>query len=379
MTTPSPARVRVLLIAPALNILGGQAVQAKRLLAALREDPSLEIDFQPIAPLLPEPFRKLQRVPLLRTVINLGAYIGQVAARAWRYDILHVFSAAYTSYFLWTLPALAIAKLYRKKIVLNYRDGQAEDHLRRWKLAIPTIRRMDAVVSPSGFLVDVFAKFGLRIQTISNILPAENFRYRRRSRLRPVFLHNRIMEPLYNIPCCLRAFQIVQQRYPEASLTLAHDGPSKPELEELVQTMGLRNTQFLGRVPHDRIAELYDSADIYLTSPDFDCMPGSILESFASGLPVVATSSGGIPYIAANEETALLVPTGDSEAMARAALRLLEDPALVERLTANARASCARYAKDPVREQWMRVYRALQSGSDLMQVKSSPEPSSTRS
>jgi glycosyltransferase involved in cell wall biosynthesis len=186
-----------------------------------------------------------------------------------------------------------------------------------------------------------------------------------RSKLRPVFLHNRIMEPLYNIPCSMRAFQIVQQHYPEASLTLAHDGPSRPELEALAQELGLRNTTFIGRVPHEKIAELYDSVDIYFTSPDFDCMPGSILESFASGLPVVATNSGGIPFIATNEETALLVPTGDHEAMAKAALRLLEDPALVERLTANAHASCSRYAEGPVREQWTRVYRALKSGTSL--------------
>jgi L-malate glycosyltransferase len=294
--------------------------------------------------------------------VNLATYSFQVASRAWRYDILHVFSAGYSSYMLWSLPALAVAKLFGKKVVLNYRDGQAEDHLRNWKTAVPTIRRFDAIVSPSGFLVGVFGQFGLKIQVISNILPADNFIYRKRSKLAPQFLHNRIMEPLYNIPCSLRAFQIVQQHYPEAALTLAHDGPSKPELEKLSKDMGLRNTTFLGRVPHEKIAALYDSVDIYFTSPDFDCMPGSILESFASGLPVVATNSGGIPFIATHEETALLVPTGDHEAMAKAALRLLEDPALVERLTTNAHASCARYAEGPVREQWMRVYRALQSG-----------------
>src|SRR6185436_16620091 len=131
-------------------------------------------------------------------------------------------------------------------------------------------------------------------------------------------------------------FQIVQRQYPEARLTVAHDGPSRPELEALARRLELRNTEFIGRVPHSKIAALYDDADIYLTSPDFDCMPGSILECFASGLPVVATNAGGIPYIATDGETALLVPRDDHEAMARAAVRLLEDPGLVERLTRNA-------------------------------------------
>ena len=357
MAPDSP--VRVLLIAPSMDILGGQAVQAGRLLRALRQEPSIRVDFQPIAPRFPPPFGFLRKIKFVRTLADILHYSLRLLGRAWRYDILHIFTAAYTSYLFWTIPALAVGKLYRKKLILNYRDGQAEDHLRNWRMAIPTIKMMDAVIAPSGFLVDIFAKFGLRIQTISNILDMEPFIYRERSRLRPVFLHNRILEPLYNIPCSLRAFQSVQERYPEAALTVAHDGPSRASLESYARELGLRNTKFIGRVPHTQIPELYNQADIYLTSPDFDCMPGSILECFASGLPVVATNAGGIPYIATNEETALLVPCGDHEAMARAAFRLLENPALVERLTRQAYASCGRFAERPVREQWTALYHRL--------------------
>jgi glycosyltransferase involved in cell wall biosynthesis len=328
-------------------------------LRALREEPSIRIDFQPIAPPFPFPFGFLRKIKYVRTVSGILLYTLHLLGRAWRYDILHVFTAAYTSYLFWTTPALAVAKLYRKKIVLNYRDGQAEDHLRNWRMAIPTIRMMDAVVAPSGFLVDVFAKFGLRIQTISNILDMQPFLYRKRSRLRHIILHNRILEPLYNIPCSLRAFKLVQERYPEASLTVAHDGPSRAGLERLAQELGLRNTKFIGRVPHTEIPKLYNRVDLYFTSPDFDCMPGSILECFASGLPVVATNTGGIPYIARNEETALLIPPGDHQAMAQAAFRLLENPDLVEHLTERAYQSCERYAAGPVRSQWTRLYHQL--------------------
>lgn len=360
---PAGRVVRVLLVAPSLDILGGQAVQATRLLRALRKEKSLQIDFQPISPRFPAPLAFLKSIKFVRTFAGISLYTLQLLARVWKYDIVHVFSAGYTSYLFWTVPALGVSKLFGKKIILNYRDGQAEDHLQNWRTALPTIRMMDAVVAPSGFLVDVFAKFGLKIRTISNILDTEPFIYRKRSRLRPAFLHNRILEPLYNIPCSLRAFKIVQERYPEASLTVAHDGPSRAELEQLARDLDLRNTVFVGRVPHAEIPKVYDQADIYFTSPDFDCMPGSILESFSSGLPVVATNSGGIPYIAADEQTALLVPRGDHQSMARAAFRLLEDPALVERLTRQAYESCSRYAEGPVREQWTALYHALLAGN----------------
>ena len=352
-------RIRVLLVAPSMDIVGGQAVQATRLMRCLQEVPWLDMRFQPINPRLPGPLRLLQSVKFVRTAATAAAYNLMVMAKALRCDILHVFSASYYSYTLWTLPALFFAKLYRKKMILNYRDGQAEDHLQNWRSALPTIRLMDAIVTPSGFLVDVFARFRLEALPISNIIDASRFHFRRRCPLRPVFLHNRILEPLYNVECSLRAFQLVQQRYPEASLTIAHDGPSRPRLERFARDLGLRNTRFIGRVPHSGIAELYDAADIYLTSPEFDCMPGSLLECYASGLPIIATATGGIPYIARDQQTALLVRRNDHEAMAGAAFRLLDDEELVERLTTNGYEECKKYAAGPVRDQWAELYERL--------------------
>jgi glycosyltransferase involved in cell wall biosynthesis len=232
---------------------------------------------------------------------------------------------------------------------------------------------MDAVVTPSDYLVDVFSRYGLRAESIVNVVFTEHFPYRQRSQLQPVFLHNRSFEELYNVPCTLRAFQIVQRCHPEARLILANDGPLRSQLERLITELGLHNVEMVGRVPNERMAELIDSADVYLTSPDLDCMPGSLLECFASGLPVVATASGGIPYIAQNEQNALLVPPGDHEAMADAALRLLADHLLVERLTANARASCAQYAEGPVRDGWMTLYRRLAGGDHPRQRGKSAE------
>jgi glycosyltransferase involved in cell wall biosynthesis len=356
---PEPV-LNVLLIAPSLDITGGQAVQADRLLRALRGQPGLAVTFLPFNARLPRP---LGQLPYIRTVLRLLVYLLRLAWRVPRYEVLHVFTAAYWSYNLWTLPALFFAKLYGRKIVVNYRDGQAEDHIRHWPAALPTLRRMDAIVAPSGYLVDVFARYGLQGRSIYNIIDMEAFRYRPRNLPRPRFLHNRGLEPLYNVPCTLRAFQIIQQRYPEAELTIAHDGPLRAELERLAARLGLRNCRFIGRVPQRDIAALYDAADIYLTSPDIDCMPGSLLECYASGLPVVATRAGGIPYIAVHEETALLVPPGDHEAMAAAALRLLEEPGLAARLAAAAHQYCRTFSADTVGRQWGALYRELASGA----------------
>jgi glycosyltransferase involved in cell wall biosynthesis len=263
---------------------------------------------------------------------------------------------------LWSIPALLAAKLYRRKIILNYHDSRAEDHVRHWRSAALTIRRMDAIVAPSGFLRDVFASLGIPCRSIYNIIARENFRYRPRRALRPDFLHNRGMEPLYNISTTLRAFASVQREYPDATLTLLGDGPLRSELEQLAAQLGIQNTRFVGAVPNAQMPKWLDGADIYLTTPDIDCMPVSLLECYASGLPVIATKAGGIPYIAEDGETALLVKCGDHQAVAQAALRLLRDAALVEKITASAYEQCGtRYSGERIAEEWVNLYKELAS------------------
>jgi glycosyltransferase involved in cell wall biosynthesis len=129
----------------------------------------------------------------------------------------------------------------------------------------------------------------------------------------------------------------------------------------MVTDWGLRNVRFVGTVPQDEVPALYAAADIYLTSPNIDNMPGSLLECYASGLPVVATNVGGIPYIARNEETALLVDSNDHEGMARAALRLIAEDGLAQRLTNAARQQCRLYTGTVVRSEWLALYDQLHS------------------
>lgn len=358
--------VRVLLIAPSLEILGGQAVQATRLLRELRKEQALEVHFLPMNPRLPGPLRLLQKIKYVRTASTVLWFLLKLMWRLRRCDVVHVFAAAYFSFWWAPMPAILLGRAFGRRVILNYRDGQAEGHLRTWRSAIPVIRRADVIVAPSEYLVDVFAKFGLRARPVFNIIDVDRFHYRERRQLRPVFLTNRILEPLYNVGCILRAFALIQRHYPDASLTIAHDGICRPALETLAHELELRNTRFIGGVPHHDMPALYDSADVYLTSPDFDCMPGSLLECFASGLPVVATRAGGIPYIVTHEETGLLVPCNDHEALAAAALRLLRDPDLVGRLTANAHREVARYSWPHVRDQWMNVYGELTPGRGLL-------------
>jgi len=353
--------LRVLIVAPSLEILGGQAVQASRLLQKLSEEPSIEVSFLPVNPRLPGVFRKLQEIRYVRTVVTSMMFRGLLLARLRRYDVVHVFSASYLSFVLAPTPAILVARLYGKKIVLNYRSGEAADHLRRWRrTAIPTIRLADEVAVPSGYLVDVLAQFEIVSRPISNFVDLDHFPFRERRLPRPVFLSNRNLEPLYNVECALRAFTIIQQRLPDARLIVAGDGSQRERLEALSEELDLRNVEFRGRVAPEQMQSLYDEADVYLNSPNIDNMPGSIIEAFASGLPVVTTCAGGIPYIVNDNSTGLVIHCGDHEAMAEAALTLLKDEALWRRITIRAREECERYQWEFVKNEWLKLYHQFQ-------------------
>jgi glycosyltransferase involved in cell wall biosynthesis len=356
-------RLRILIVAPSFDILGGQAVQAFRLLERLRNEPSLKVGFLPINPRLPGRLRKLQSIKYVRTFVTSIAYCLSLLAQIRQYDVIHIFSASYSSFLLAPTPAILVAKLFRKRIVLNYHSGEAEDHLRRWRRsAIPTIHQVDQVAVPSEYLVKVMAAFNLQACAISNLIETDEFRFRQRKPLRPIFLSNRNFESHYGVDSVLRAFAIIQQRVPEAKLIVAGDGPERKALETLASELGLQNAKFAGRIAHQKVVDLYNSADIFLNGSEIDNQPLSLLEAFACGLPVVTTNAGGIRDMVINNKTGLLVDCGDYVGLAAAAIRLLEDDDLAQRIIVLAREECRKYSWGAVREAWLKLYRDLEIG-----------------
>jgi L-malate glycosyltransferase len=232
--------------------------------------------------------------------------------------------------------------------------------LRRWPGTVKLAHLAHRIVVPSGYLTQVFGAFGLRAEAIHNFVDTDAILYRERSAVRPVFLSNRNLEPLYNVACSIRAFARIQREVPNASLTVAGFGSQRPALESLVRELGVSNVRFTGKVPPEDMARLLDEADILLNSPDIDNMPLSLLEAQAAGLPIVSTSTGGIPFIVRHDVTGLLSPPGDDAALAGNALRLLNEPGLGARLGRAAREACvANYSWAAVESQWVRTYHEL--------------------
>jgi len=371
----SGAAIRVALVAPSLRYVGGQAVQADLLMRHWRHDPDVATTFVAVDPRLPFGLGWAERVPFLRTVLREPIY----AWKLWRglkdVDVAHIFSASYSSFLLAPVPAWLIARTRGKRTLINYRSGEAPDHLQKSWIARRVLQATDELVVPSGYLVEVFRKFGLNAQVVPNIVDLSQFKFRIRQPLRPHLICTRGFHPYYGIDVVVRAFAEVQRLLPDAQLDLVGGGVQEVSIRELVEQLNLSNVNFVGVASRQEIGELYDRADIFVNGSNLDNMPVSVLEAFAAGTPVVTTEPEGMKFIVSDEHTGLLSKPGDPAALAKNILRVLGDPELATQLSQNAFQESSHYRWTAVREQWLGVYAHLVPRSDSLSSAMAPSSS----
>jgi L-malate glycosyltransferase len=351
---------RIGLVAAGPDILGGQSRQAELLAERLRGE-GCHVDFIAVNRLFPRGLRWLRKFRYLRTIINEFLYV-PVLFRLWRADVVHVFSASYWSFLLAPVPAMLVARLLGKRVVLHYHSGEAEDHLQHWGMLVhPWLRLADIIVVPSRFLHDVFAQFGHQTRVIRNMLDSARFHYRERTDLQPHLLSMRNLEPHYSIQTIVEAFGLLKLHFPEATLTIAGSGSEEARLRWLVGQLRLNGVRFVGRTEPVSLPKLLDEADIFVNASTVDNQPVSILEAFAAGLPVVSTPTGDIRAMLDHGRAGKLVGASDPRAIVEAVTSLLEQPILAVQMVRHAAAELGRYNWNCVRGRWAEIYQEVRA------------------
>jgi glycosyltransferase involved in cell wall biosynthesis len=348
--------LRVGLVAASLDILGGQGVQACSLMDAL-QDEGYSVTFLPINPRFPAGLQKLRGVRFVRTVVNQALYLPGLVRLA-AVDVAHVFSASYASFLLAPVPAMLAARAFGKRVVLHYHSGEADDHLARWgPLVHPWLRLAHRIVVPSGYLREVFARHGHDALVIPNIVDVSRFHYRERRPVGPRLLCTRNFEPIYRVDVVIDALIRLKRLEPAATLTLAGYGSLEEPLRRQAAASGVGSAiRFAGRVDPADMPRLYDQADISVNASVVDNQPVSVLEAFASGLPVVSSPAGDIPSMVRHLETGVLVPPRDPDALAAGIRWLLRHQNRARELARAARLEIDRHTWPAVRDAWAAVY-----------------------
>jgi glycosyltransferase involved in cell wall biosynthesis len=160
----------------------------------------------------------------------------------------------------------------------------------------------------------------------------------------------------------VRAMPLVVAARPEARLIVAGDGPERPALERLIADRALEpHVRLVGHRPRAELEALLGAAWVQaIPSRWEDPFPNAAAEAMMRGTAVVASAWGGVTEIVREGETGLLVPPGDTEALAGALLRLLHDRDLAEQMGACSRDFArAELTEDRFVQRFERLYAGL--------------------
>ena len=351
------------LVGPLPPPYGGMANQTRQL-AQFLEQENVRVELVQVnAPYWPKWAGKIRGV---RSVFRLLPYLFRLWRIAGQVQLFHIMANSGWAWHLFAAPAIWIAWLRGTPVVVNYRGGEAQVFFQKaYRWVKHSLDKTDVIIVPSGFLEAVFSEYDHVTTIVPNIINLSRFSARpsidkTHHTVTPHIVVTRNLEAIYDNATAIRAFHCVQQSIPGAKLTVAGAGPEKDMLNQLVAELGLQDVvRFTGRIDNDAIAALYQSADMMVNASLVDNMPISILEALASGVPVVSTDAGGIPYLVENGKTALLVSKKDPVAMADAMLRILQDSELANTLRDNGIASLERYTWGSVKRRLFDVYRGV--------------------
>ncbi len=140
----------------------------------------------------------------------------------------------------------------------------------------------------------------------------------------------------------IRACGLLVRRGIGVRLELVGDGPLRAELTALAAAQGA-DVRFLGALDQEEVRNCYRRAGVFslpcviASTGDRDGLPTAVLEAMACGLPAVTTAVNGLAEALIHEQTGLVVPERDPEALAGALGRLISDPVWADRLGRQAR------------------------------------------
>lgn len=273
--------------------------------------------------------------------------------RAWR-----VLRTLDTDVLISTRPALNLlaARFAPRNVILIGQEHlhlgahrrELREHLRRW------YPRLDALVTLTDAdrraYADFLAGAPTRLYTIANPLPPGPKPVARLEA--PVIAAAGRMAKVKHYERLITAFAKVTAAHPDWELRLYGSGPELNNLRAVAAAHDLtRNVRFMGRT--NDIDTAFANASIVASSSSFEGFGMTLIEAFACGVPVVSTDCPHGPReIITHGHDGLLVPPGDTDALAGALSSLIEDPARRRVMGAHARRSAARYEVTTIARQW---------------------------
>ncbi len=326
----------------------------------------------------------LKNIPVVSSLIKFYRYLNAckigikvVNAKFGVPDISHIHVLARTF-----LPAYYYNYFYKTPVVISEQwsgylpeDGMYKGFFKKMLTRI-AIRKASAVTTVSQSLKNAMLSHGLKnnYSVIPNVVDTHLF-YAASQNKKPayaiasaakkdkfIFLHvSNLYDRAKNISGMIKAMKKLSEKRDDFEFHIVGDGEERTELEKLAEKLQLlnKNIFFLKKKTSPEVSEMMRNADLFLLFSNYDNMPCVMVESLASGLPVVGTSIHGIKEHV-KEGRGILVAPGDENAFCDAIVSAMNNIASYDKMKMSAYAK-ENFSYEMVSEQFDRVYQKVKA------------------
>jgi glycosyltransferase involved in cell wall biosynthesis len=238
-----------------------------------------------------------------------------------------------------------------------------------------------AVTVPSGYLFERMLEYRQDLILLPNGLDFAAYQPHNERSVRPRLVWLRAFHDVYNPVMAVRVLARLKNEFP--SIRLSMIGPDKADSSRdktiaAAKLYGVEaHLKMCPSLPKAQVPRVLKTGDIFLNTSTVDNTPVSVLEAMASGVCVVSTDVGGIPYLLKSGQEALLVPANDDAAMAAAVRSLLKDQVLAEKIRIAALTKVRKFDWHVVLPQWQDLLASI-AGRAYLEKFSATVPDSAK-
>lgn len=278
-----------------------------------------------------------------------------------QYDVVLLQTFSNLSFLNDFFVTISLRLLGKKSVSTIHGGAFVEFHSRFPGFVNSVLRRSAVVTSPSHYIGQYLNQHGHKVRYVPNFIDTGRFPYKWKSGNGTKLLWVRAFTDIYKPEMAIRLISLLKSEFEQISLTMV--GPDMGTLascKSLISSLNLDDSiHITGPVPNHELSNYYAQHDVYINTTSYESFGMALVEAACTGIPIVSTEVGEIPYMWNKETEMLMVPDRDLEGFAQNVRTLLHDTALQHTLSANARVKAEQYSWDQVRQVWNQILETL--------------------
>ena len=278
-----------------------------------------------------------KRNAIIRLVLILSLLV-----KVRKFDVIHIHGCSGLGFYPIIIGIISSKLIYSKKTIITFHGGGIESFIsKRKNFIVRFFKKADYITVMSSFLHQAFSKILINTVILRNIIDIEIIKESHNNYSQIKLLSIRNISTNYNIPDIIEAYKIIKDTYQNALLKIIGNG-------ELCQTIKKRciefpNIEFIGALPNNMIPEMIRDSNIFITVPNQDNQPISILEAWANGTIVISTNVGGVPDMITHKKNGLLVDVNSPQQIANQIFWIVENPEFAKSIIEEGKLEVTKY------------------------------------